>query len=141
VTPKLSATSRWRWLPPLGTIHGVLKRFLGLFRLRTFIAKETGLLAGLEHQPYAGAMTLEQRGKFTALELLWPSLLQEAERDRGLLTRLEEQAMGLRPGDSGWMSKPGVSEFLRIGCQKKASGVPEASRRGKCSAHPTCHVI
>jgi KAP family P-loop domain len=97
-----------------------VKRFLGLFRLRTFIAKETGLLAGSEHQPYAEATTLEQLGKFTALELLWPSLLQEAEEDRGLLTRLEEQALGSRPGDGGWISRPGVGEFLRIGFQKKS---------------------
>jgi hypothetical protein len=110
-----------------------VKRFLGLFRLRTFIAKETGLLAGSEHQPDAEVMTLEQLGKFTALELLWPSLLQEAEEDRGLLTRLEEQAVGLRPRDDGWIAKPGVSEFLRIGCRKKESGAPEASSRGKWS--------
>jgi len=100
-----------------------VKRFLGLFRLRTFIAKETGLLASAEG---SGAITLEQLGKFTALELLWPLLLQEAEQDGGLLARLEEQATGRRDRDEGWVAKPGVSEFFAIGRPNREPGTREA---------------
>jgi hypothetical protein len=103
-----------------------VKRFLGLFRLRTLIAKETGLLASAEGQLGSGAITLEQLGKFTALELLWPLLLQEAEQDGGLLTRLEEQATGRRDRDEGWVAKPGVSEFFAIGRPNREPGTREA---------------
>lgn len=104
-----------------------VKQFLGLYRLRTFIAAETGQFANLEDLPTTETLTLEQLGKFTAIELLWPSLLLEAEEDGGLLNRLEEQALGLREVESGWMSIPGVSEFFQIGCEK------ETPSRGKWS--------
>lgn len=80
------------------------KQFLGLYRLRTYIAKQGGLLAKPEGRPEAEAVTLEQLGKFTALELRWPKLLLEADKDHGLLNRLELEALGLKPTESSWIS-------------------------------------
>ena len=117
--------------PAFGNNPRRVKQFLSLFRLRTFIAKQTGLFASSRHQSNAKAMTLEQLGKFTALEILWPSLLQEAERNRGLLRQLEEGAA--ESGPAGWLSVPGVRDLFRLGCQEKESSARDASGTGKWS--------
>lgn len=104
-----------------------LKQFLGLYRLRTYLAKRTGLLAIRENQPQITAVSLQQLGKFAALELRCPKLLLEAASDSGLLARLEGTATGksgeasLDPKDeaSRWMKEPGVAALLRTGFTKQ----------------------
>jgi hypothetical protein len=65
--------------PVLGNNPRRLKQFVNLFRLRTFIAAETGLFDGER------GLTLQQLGKFVALNLRWPLLLLDLERYPGLL--------------------------------------------------------
>jgi len=66
-----------------------LKQFVNLFRLRTFIAAETGLFDG------DNGLTLQQLGKFVAANLRWPLLLLDLEREPGLLDSLTSFALGV----------------------------------------------
>ena len=68
--------------PFLGNNPRRVKQFLNLFRLRTFMAAETGLFDGKD------GLTLLQLGKFVALSLRWPLLLFDLERYPGLLRAL-----------------------------------------------------
>lgn len=117
-------------MPALENNPRRLKQFLGLYRLRTYIAKQTGLLAVPEGRPATEAMTLEQLGKFTALELRWPSLLREAANDYEMLTRLELEALGSKPAESKWTRQLGIGEVLRAGLESNAAnGGDTASKR------------
>ena len=110
-----------------------LKQFLGLYRLRTYIAKQTGLLAIPEGRPRAEAMTLEQLGKFTALELRSLPLLLEAENEHGMLYRLELEALGLKPAASSWISQNGIRELFRAGLVTRRSDAGDMARRPEWS--------
>jgi hypothetical protein len=67
-----------------------IKQFINLFRLKVFIAAETGLFDGEE------ALTLEQLGKFVAITLRWPLLHADLEADGELLKRINDMAFGLK---------------------------------------------
>ena len=108
-----------------------IKQFLGLYRLRTYIAKQTGLLAVPEGRPDAEAVTLEQLGKITALELLRPSLLQEAQKDHGLLKRREDEALESEPTDEVFTSQARIRELFQVGFREhKPGGWDHSSGRG-----------
>jgi len=95
-----------------------LKQFLGLYRLRTYLAKRTGLFAIQDGRARA-AVTLEQLGKFTAIELRWPMLLRDASKDDQLLGQLELAALGLGAEQDEWIKEPGVRELFRAGLDVK----------------------
>ena len=71
-----------------------LKQFINLFRLRTFIANETGLFDYSEDSSIEECLTLEQLGKFVAISLKWPLLLANLESEPTLLKRLQEVSIG-----------------------------------------------
>lgn len=73
-----------------------LKQFVNLFRLRVYIAKKTGLLDLSYDQSGDENMTLEQLGKFVAINLKWPLLLKDLETDPLMLSKLQEEA--INPG-------------------------------------------
>jgi len=99
--------------PVLGNNPRRMKQFVNLFRLRTFIAAETGLFDGDD------GLTLKQLGKFVALNLRWPLLLADLERDPRMLDSLTKVAVGASVPDkiSGavtrWMSDPILLELLK----------------------------
>jgi hypothetical protein len=64
-----------------------IKQFINMFRLRALLAGRTGLLS---KDPGPSRMTLEQLAKLVAIELRWPTLLQDAERDTTLLANLQK---------------------------------------------------
>lgn len=66
-----------------------LKQFINLFRLRAFIANETGLFDVSEDSTSNESLTLEQLGKFVAIYLKWPLLIRDLEKNRTLLTELQ----------------------------------------------------
>lgn len=66
-----------------------LKQFINLFRLRTFIANETGLFDVSEEAFSDEKLTLEQLGKFIAIYLKWPLLIEDLEKNRNLLAELQ----------------------------------------------------
>lgn len=63
-----------RVAPALGGNPRRIKQFLNLFRLRTFIAAETGLLDD-------GSLTLDDLGTFIAVNLRWPLLIPDLESE------------------------------------------------------------
>ena len=76
-----------------------IKQFINLFRLRVFIASNTGLFdevdgEGSEPLP---PLTLEQLGKFTALCLKYPLLRVDLEKDDTLLAKLHKYACRDQP--------------------------------------------
>lgn len=63
-----------------------IKQFINMFRLRALLAGRTGLLS---KDPGPSQMTLQQLAKLVAIELRWPALLQDAERNPKLLENLQ----------------------------------------------------
>lgn len=65
-----------------------VKQFINLFRLRVYIASETGLFDILESETQFNRLTLEQLGKFVAITMDWPSLIADLSQDNDLLKKL-----------------------------------------------------
>jgi len=65
-----------------------VKQFINLFRLRVYIASETGLFDILESETQFNRLTLEQLGKFVAITMDWPSLIADLSQDTDLLKKL-----------------------------------------------------
>ena len=69
-----------------------IKQFINLFRLKAYIAYNTGLFNPPAKSEDTQAMTFEQLAKFATIELRWPLLLSDLEEDYDLLKRLSEYA-------------------------------------------------
>jgi len=70
-----------------------IKQFINVFRLKAYIAYETGLFyeeKTNDHKTIYQHLTLQQLGKFTAISLRWPLLLLDLETDRQLLHKLQD---------------------------------------------------
>ena len=65
-----------------------VKQFINLFRLRVYIASETGLFDILESETKFNRLTLEQLGKFVAIIMKWPFLVADLNEDNDLLKKL-----------------------------------------------------
>jgi len=92
-----------------------LKQFVNLFRLRAYIASETGAFVGV---------TFSQLAKFVAISLAWPGLLTDFVEKPDLLPALQRVALGedkeasaweKRPGGR-WFNQPALIALLRQGC-------------------------
>ncbi|PHM10873.1 GUN4 domain-containing protein [Nostoc sp. 'Peltigera malacea cyanobiont' DB3992] len=74
-----------------------LKQFINLFRLKTYIASNTGLFDEIVEESEDASinqiLTLEQLGKFTAINVKWPRLLVDLDVDRQLLRNLQKGAL------------------------------------------------
>jgi hypothetical protein len=72
-----------------------LKQFINLFRLKAYISSDTGLFDEIVEQDTVtnAALTLEQLGKFTAIQLKWPLLVTDLENNAHLLARLEDAVL------------------------------------------------
>jgi putative sterol carrier protein len=95
-----------------------LKQFMNLFRLRVFIAAETGLFDLSEDPSTERALTLQQLGKFTALLLRWPLLISELDQDPALLARIENLIINDQFTDAAerWSYDDGLRSLIRAGC-------------------------
>jgi hypothetical protein len=99
-----------------------IKQFINLFRLRAYIAYETGQLVSRENAGREGAVTLEQLGKIVAILLKWPLLLESVAQDKRLLVRLSLFAEGRsnsnfphEEGDKRWTGDSQLIQLLRFG--------------------------
>jgi hypothetical protein len=73
-----------------------IKQFINVFRLKAYIAYETGLFfeeKNSEQEIINSHLTLQQLGKFTAISLRWPLLLLDLETDSQLLFKLQNFAL------------------------------------------------
>lgn len=101
-----------------------LKQFMNLFRLRAFIAAETGLFDLPEDPSLEQGLTLQQLGKFTALLLRWPLLVSELDQDPKLLEKLQLWAVPPKPDTrfsfpldvARWSAHDSLRSLLREGC-------------------------
>lgn len=97
-----------------------IKQFINLFRLKAYIAYETGLFRRPKPGSAFSELTMEQLGKFVAICLRWPRLLPDLDDDRGLLQRLQRLANGQysEPGDQAvesWSKRPELMTLLKFG--------------------------
>ena len=96
-----------------------LKQFVNLFRLKAYVANETGLFDELSGR---AQLTFEQLAKFVAVGLAWPALLADLDEDSTLLARLEGSATGrltLTQDDEWarrWAGRRRLNALLRYGC-------------------------
>ncbi|AKV65756.1 SUMF1/EgtB/PvdO family nonheme iron enzyme [Microcystis panniformis] len=73
-----------------------IKHFINVFRLKVYIANETGLFfekRDKDDNLLEPSLTFEQLGKFTAISLKWPLLLSDLENDQQILAKLEKFAL------------------------------------------------
>jgi hypothetical protein len=130
-----------------------IKQFINMFRLRALLAGRTGLLA---KDPGPSQMTLQQLAKLVAIELRWPALLQDAERDPRLFAnlqklvwtkstdgnpdRLAEWLKGASgPSEAYWASKPDLMALLAAGA-KEVAGNPLSSSDTDVARYGLHHV-
>lgn len=101
-----------------------IKKFINLYRLRTLLAREIGLLDWMEYDmPVRGNLTLQQLGKFVAISLRWPKLLSHLSSNPGLLSDLHSVAIdekSISDDDSDilqwWAQEEELLQLLRAGC-------------------------
>lgn len=112
-----------------------LKQFMNLFRLKAFIAAETGLFDLQGNQSPEQGLTLQQLGKFTALLLRWPLLISDIEQDPALLGKLQFWAapklsdhLTFERDVVRWSSDDNLRSLLREGCVGSSGEVVEDSR-------------
>ena len=123
--------------PSLGNNPRRIKQFLGLLRLRYYIAVRTGLFHFQEGTEAEPRLTREQLGKFIAITLRWPLLAAEIRRREGLLGELQAAALGepaKGPDDrvQWWLDHEGLKCLLRGGCFKLApDGTEVRDPKGK----------
>jgi hypothetical protein len=89
------------------------KQLLNLFRLRHYVLQSLGRLGT------AGAPSLRQLGRITALEIGWPRFVEAVLQRPELLGALETVALhppvpdvASRPDLAPWLSKTGLIAFL-----------------------------
>lgn len=89
-----------------------LKQFLNAFRLSIYIANNTGLF----DSDAPDALSLSQLGKFVALGLRWPELLDDLETQRGLIAELEDSTLPATcRSTERWRREHEVLGLLRAG--------------------------
>jgi hypothetical protein len=102
-----------------------VKQFINLFRLRAYIAIETGVIDLQKQPPAVEDWTFEKLGKFVAISLRWPLLLAELNKDPTILTELEQAAWGFPVSKSfdqevspfaRWAGGQDLAKLLRAGC-------------------------
>jgi hypothetical protein len=100
-----------------------VKQFMNLFRLRAYIASETGLFSDSAEGP---ALTLVQLAKLVAISLQWPELQEEAANDASLMTRMERQLTGgTIPGEfpPSWLDDERLVRLLKYGLGEAENSV------------------
>ena len=77
-------------------------------------------------------MTLEELGKFVAINLKWPLLLPDLERDPELLSKLQAVALGTDTASAvgRWGDREDLLAFLRAGIANERS-VPDPSKESR----------
>ncbi|MCD4780963.1 MAG: SUMF1/EgtB/PvdO family nonheme iron enzyme, partial [Candidatus Omnitrophica bacterium] len=94
-----------------------IKQFINLFRLRAFIAKETGLLDITGKSSPDDLLTLEQLGKFIAISLKWPLFIIHLDANRSLLAELQQEALDPKSAELNyWSRDEKFMNLLRAGC-------------------------
>jgi hypothetical protein len=99
-----------------------IKQFINLFRLRAYIAFETGVLKYPANVENKGFITLEQLGKIIAIAIQWPLLFKKAIENKDIIHMIASVAEGRKGGmDTGpirpWEGDEKLMELVRANCQ------------------------
>lgn len=97
-----------------------IKQFINLFRLKVYIAAETGLFDSDPGTKEDRPLTLEKIAKLTALELRWPIFMVDIQEEVSALIALQQLAYGisLKAISSRvelWQTREDLMSFLKIG--------------------------
>jgi hypothetical protein len=97
-----------------------IKQFINLFRLRVYIAAETGLFDEDLNKNNECPLTLEKVAKLTAMELRWPIFMVDIQADANTLTDLQQLAYGISlkeisPRVELWRTRQDLMNFLKLG--------------------------
>jgi KAP family P-loop domain len=95
-----------------------IKQFINLFRLKFYIAIETGLFDTIDGQR---ELEPEQLGKLTAIFLRWPSFAYDWLENPELLKRLQDFALSPRAATETipWIGNKEFLDLLSVGCDEK----------------------
>lgn len=86
----------------------LLKQFINGFRLKCHIAWNTGLFSN------KNPMTIPQIGKFVAMIMLWPDVIDDLARHPSLVKELVSDPLSGESSDSAWRLRTGFVEFLKL---------------------------
>ena len=104
--------------PVLDNKPRCIKQFINLFRFQTYIAVQTGLF-DINNEKH---LALENIGKFVAISLKWPLLLNDLYANRSLLAQLQETALDSKSEmKSYWRKEEKLMELLRFGLVKNGT--------------------
>jgi hypothetical protein len=95
-----------------------LKQFVNAFRLKAHIASSTGLLGADTASP---RLTLPQLGKFIAITLIWPEIVDDLSNDPQLLATLihtHDDEASLKV----WLNNKSFMELLLLGYPNQIDG-------------------
>ena len=107
-----------------------IKHFINVFRLKVYIANETGLFFEERDENdnlLVPSLTFEQLGKFTAISLKWPLLLSDLENDQQILAKLEkfaldeEKTQEYKESIRYWASHTKLKALMAYGHEKSAA--------------------
>jgi formylglycine-generating enzyme required for sulfatase activity len=107
-----------------------IKHFINVFRLKVYIANETGLFfeeRDKDDNLLEPSLTFEQLGKFTAISLKWPLLLSDLENDKQILAKLEkfaldeEKTQEYEESIRYWASHTKLKALMAYGHEKSAA--------------------
>ncbi|MBI3172918.1 MAG: hypothetical protein HYZ25_04310 [Chloroflexi bacterium] len=123
-----------------------IKQFINLFRLRVYIAAETGLFDETPGEKGGQAFTLEKFAKLTALELRWPIFMTDIQGEENTLTELQQLAYGISPQTLSprvelWRTRRDLMNFLALGSPPSAATGGVASGAWDLSTINLSHVL
>jgi hypothetical protein len=130
--------------PALDSNPRKLKQFLNVFRLNAVLASRLGQFDVLPKTDDSAILTLMRLAKIVAIELWWPRLLSDAEREAGLIEKLE--SLGVNPGALAekksdvvryWSDQLGLMKLLAVGLKEGGSiGKLDLSRLRQIASKP-----
>jgi hypothetical protein len=94
--------------PTLGNNPRRLKQFLNLFRLRTYIALETGLFDDVGERR---GISLEHLGKIAALSMRWPEFIDDWMLSPGAMAEFE-RSQSVPEAWKRWASTPALQSLI-----------------------------
>jgi hypothetical protein len=128
-SPKIRAAAKM-FAETQGTNPRRLKQFVNLMRLQAYIVNSIEFFdPGVQNRP---RVTVEQLGKFVAINLQWPALIADFSLDRQFLEELEDYANDRKravgnqsavpipaTSVSRWLNEKGVMSLLKYGIDKE----------------------
>jgi hypothetical protein len=89
-----------------------LKQYINSFRLQAHIANSIGLFNEIQRYDFPG-LTIPQLGKFVAIIMIWPNMVEELNNDNGLLKYLANNERGNKNRDE-WKKEDQLVKLITL---------------------------